>query len=274
MKKLSLILVLSFIVSVLGFQSCTDESATSQAPELPTPQMMLMDFNGFEKADPDSRSISNWFHAAVNVLFFTGTVVDGVAVPVTAFVTALHQDAVYQGNNTWMWTFTVAENGEEYIVELYGSLDMTDAEVDWNMYVTKTGVFTNFEWVTGSTAYDQSYSNFLLNGFADEEAGNYSPVEFLQIDYSKENNAYDEGIRYTLLLPEDPNMGSYIQYGRTASNADYPVFYDVYLSEVNNLTNIEVNPETNAGRVKDPRRFHDENWHCWDEFLRDIDCSL
>jgi len=116
MKKLSLIIVLSLFVSVLGFQSCTkEEDAAMRAPQLPKTQMMMMDFNGFDKVDPDQRSFSNWFHAAVNVYFWTATVYEVVKVPVVAFVAALQQEAIFQGNNTWMWTFTVNENGADYM---------------------------------------------------------------------------------------------------------------------------------------------------------------
>jgi hypothetical protein len=272
MKKLSLILVFSFLVSALGFQSCTQENDASQAPKLPQPQMMLMDFNGFDTVDPDSRSFSNWFHAAVNVYFWTRTVAEVIQVPVVAFVAALHQDAVYQGNDTWMWTFTVNENGEEYVVELFGTLDLAAEEVDWSMNVSKTGVFEDFPWVTGSTAFDESYSRFMLSGFQDEDAGNFAPMDFLMIEYNRELNTDLESIRYTVMVPGDPAAGSYIQYGKTA-NEEFPVFYDIYLTEENNTTNIEYNPQTRFGRVMDPKRFHDNEWHCWDGQGNDIICQ-
>jgi len=149
---------------------------------------------------------------------------------------------------------------------------MTNQEVDWAMYVTHTGVFEDYLWVTGSTAYDESYSNFLLNGFADEENGDYTPIEFLQIEYDQDLSIGTEGIRYTIVVPEDPASGSYIQYG-TAENEEFPVFYDIYLEKESNATMIQYNPETNYGKVKDVKRFHDEDWHCWDALGNDIICQ-
>jgi hypothetical protein len=271
MKKLSLIVVLSLFVSVLGFQSCTKEDEALKAPELPKTQMMLMDFNGFDKVDPDQRSFSNWFHAAVNVYFWTRTVYEVVHIPVTAFVVAINQQAVYQGNDTWMWTFSVNEGNAQYIVELYGTLDMLNEEVDWAMFVSSTGVFEEFPWVTGSTAFDESYSNFLLSTFADEEGGDYTAVEYLSIQYNKDLDTETEGIRYTIVVPGDPNNGSYIQYGNSVDE-EYPVFYDINSVEANNTTEIRFNPESKYGKVKDPKRFHDEEWHCWDAMTNDIEC--
>lgn len=272
MKKLSLVLVLSLLVSVLGFQSCTKENDALKAPKLPDTKMMMMDFNGFDKVDPDQRSFSNWFHAAVNVYFWTRTVVEVIQVPVVAFVAALQQDAVFQGNDTWLWSFTVNENGQQYTVELYGTLDMDNEEVDWAMYVTHSGGLQDFLWVSGSTAYDESYSNFLLNGFADEANGDYSELEFMTIEYSQDLATDTEGIRYTIVVPEAPENGSYIQYG-TEVNEEFPVYYDIFLSTENNTTMIQYNPESKYGRVQDEKRFHDNEWHCWDNFSNDIECE-
>ena len=267
MKKLSLIVVLSLLVSVLGFQSCMKEDQALKAPKLPDTRMIAMDFNGFDTVDPDQRSFSNWFHAAVNVYFWTRTVAEVLKVPVTALVVALHQEPIYQGEDTWMWTFTVNDNTGEYVVELYGTLTQME-EVNWAMYVTKTGEFNDFLWFTGATAYDESYSNWMLNTFA----ADLSPVEFLKIEYQQDMDSDTEQIRYTNIIPGDPGNGGYIQYG-TMVGEDFPVFYDVYNKKDNNYTLIQFDPQSKFGRVKDQKRFHDEVWHCWDNHTNDIDCE-
>ena len=272
MKKLSLIVVLSLLVSLLGFQSCMREDQALKAPKLPEAKMMIMDFNGFETVDPNQRSFSNWFHAAVNVYFWTRTVAEVIKVPVVAFVAALHQDAIYQGNDTWLWSFTVNEEGSQYTVELYGTLDMTNQEVDWAMYVSHSGVFDDFPWVSGSTAFDESYSHFLLHAFTDEAAGDYAPMDFLNIEYQQNLSDDTEQIRYTYVVPNDPGNGAYIQYG-TAVNDEFPVFYDVFNKVENNYTMIQYDPESRFGRVKDQKRFHDADWHCWDNLGNDIVCQ-
>ena len=38
------------------------------------------------------------------------------------------------------------------------------------------------------------------------------------------------------------------------------------------IIDIKWNYEQHFGRVKDPIHFEDENWHCWDEKLDDINC--
>ena len=83
---------------MLVFQSCTKEEdmQAMQAPKLPSEQMMVMDFNGFEQVEPDQRSFSNWFHAAVNVYFWTRTVYEILHVPVIALQVAFHQQAEYR----------------------------------------------------------------------------------------------------------------------------------------------------------------------------------
>src|SRR5210317_1809612 len=101
MKKLSLIFILSLLISVLSFQSCTKEEESMKAPTLPKTNMMAMEYNGFDTVDPDQRSINHWVFAAINVYFWTGTVANALHIPIVSFIAAVNQEAVYQGANTW-----------------------------------------------------------------------------------------------------------------------------------------------------------------------------
>jgi len=272
MKKAGIVIILSVLITVLAFQSCTkEESQALKAPQLPDAKMMAMDFNGFDTVDPDQRLVSNWLHAAVNVYFWTITVADIIKVPVMAVVGAFQQDAVYQGQNTWLWAYQVNLPEGNFTVELYGSLTDQD-EVHWEMYVSKEGEFDDVLWVSGATAYDQSYSNWILNKFSEDPADPYGEVPFISIEYSQDFEDETENIRYTNIIPGNPGNGGYIQYG-TIVDDDFPVFYDIYRIETDNYTMIQYDPVTKYGRVKDFQRFHDYEWRCWDANRNNIDCE-
>lgn len=270
MKKFRFVLILGMLLFVAGFQSCTQENQALKAPKIPDTKMLAMDFNGFDTVDPDHRSFSNWFHAAVNVYFWTRTVVEVLKVPVVALVGALHQHPIYQGEDTWLWSYSITVPEGEYHIELYGTLtDMN--EIQWRMYVSKTGDFSDFLWFSGATAYDESYSNWMLNTFSQDPADPFNEMEFIKIEYQKDLGNETEQIRYTNSIPGHDGNGGYIQYG-TQTVDDYPVFYDIYKIEEDNFTLIQFNPETKNGRVNDQKRFHNDEWHCWDENTNDIDC--
>ena len=48
--------------------------------------------------------------------------------------------------------------------------------------------------------------------------------------------------------------------------------YDIYNSEIDNLIEIKWNNPDRDGRVKDAEHYQDNEWHCWDNYLQDIDC--
>lgn len=271
MRKLSFVLAIAF--SFLMIQSCVKDQGSihdsKKAPELPAVESFTMIFEDFSQQRTgglNGRSVDNYLHAAMNVLVWNTVVTAHMYIPVVAFKEALRHKAVYQGNGIWMWSYDVTDNqNETYIVKLYGELLVND-EVKWDMYVSKIGGFSNMHWFTGITGKGNNYANWTLN------FDPIAPKPFVKIDYSKSSGS--ALIRFTNAIPNVPQNGGYIEYREAAIiGTAFDRSYDVFVAEMNNLLQINWNSQFKNGRVKDAKKFNDDEWHCWDRSYQNVDCN-
>ena len=267
MKNLSFILAL--VLSFAFMQSCEKEPIVYEptAPDLPLEESFIMAFNGFEDTDT-VKSFNNWFYAATNVVVWNTVLTLNLAVPVASFYESFKHNAVWQGNQTWLWAYGFNVNGEHYTAELYGKI-LNEEEVGWEMRISKAGLagFDDVEWYTGVTAIDRSYATWTLNH------NPYNPENFIGIDYHADNDNGAASIRYTNIIPGNPGNGGYIEYQEAHdATQTFNRSYDVYKIEFDNLLDIDWNSNTAEGRVKDPQKFQNEDWHCWDYQLQDTQC--
>jgi hypothetical protein len=275
MKKLSFVFALILSISII--QSCQkdpvfDPYEGQEAPQLPPAESFVINLLPFTQLDSltsneiDSRSVNNWGHSVANVLVWNTLLMVNMAVPTLAFYESFHHQAVYQGGGVWLWAYEVTDATGTYQAKLYGELLATD-EVKWDMYISKVGGFTQVLWYSGIVANDQSYANWTLNYNAS------NPTPFVSIDFLRNNGNDVASIRFTNIIPGNPENGGYIEY-RTGNvvPGEFDRAYDVYGAGIDNLLQINWDSVNKNGRVKDPNKFLDEEWHCWDTNLQDIDC--
>lgn len=74
------------------------------------------------------------------------------------------------------------------------------------------------------------------------------------------------------IKPGDAENGGYIKYGND-SVSELNAYYLIYNKGKDNLTDIYWSQKNKNGKVKDPLKFGDEVWHCWDSSLNDVECS-
>jgi hypothetical protein len=274
MKKLNLALVLS--LSIFLMQSCQKddlttpqiEQQTQEAPELPTVESFVMPFTAFDQfdAEDDSRTTGNWLYSASNVVAWNAILTLHLAIPIAAFYESFNHEVEYQGSGIWLWAYDVTENGSTYHAKLFAEL-LVNSEIKWDMYISEEGGFPEMHWYSGITAIDDSYATWTLN------YNPYNPISILRVDYLQNDGNGVESIRYTNIIPGVPENGGFIEYRKSNnSNIEFNRAYDVYKIENDNLLQINWNNPSNEGRVKDPVHFQDDQWHCWDTNLQDIDC--
>ena len=263
MRKVSSVLLLAGILLLSFTQSCTKQEAAI-APQLPPQESFVMEFNGFEDTDT-TKSFTNWFYAATNVAYWNIVINVGLAVPVASFKEAFNHEAIFQGNQTWKWVYSVTVDGITYTAELFGKI-LSAEEVQWDMYVSQQNGFTDFHWYTGVVKTDHSAAHWILF----KNIAN-TPVDMVDINYVKDVTAGTAQITYTNIEPNSLENGGYISYG--TQNEYYNANYDIYHTGQDNLTEIEANTSNNEGRVKDPNQFGDEEWHCWNHIRRNIVCE-
>lgn len=277
MKKLCFFLITALTLSL--FQSCEKDPIDNQteevAPKIPPQESFIMPFTGFEEVDTteftdvhaEARSVEtfqNWFYAGTNILVWNTVLTLNLAVPVASFGEAFNHDPVYAGNGVFEWAYSYNHLGSSYNAVLSGQFINNGADVEWVMSISKVGGFSDVVYYTGVVAADHSEANWTLYHRP------LNPEPYLGISYQKDASTNDFTIRYTNVVPNSPDNGQYIEY-RTSSDSNFNRAYDVFLN-TNNFLEMEWNEPANNGRVKNPHRFNDEEWHCWDIDLSDIDC--
>ena len=279
MKNLSYLFVLVLSISI--FQSCAKEDQDNEvAPNLPPVESFIMPFDGFEDADttgmmPNDGSganertptFHNWFYSATNVVVWNTILTVNLAIPVASFYGAFDNDAQFQGNGVWLWSYDFqGPAGINYTANLYGEL-VPGQQVNWEMFISQEGGFVDVLWYSGTTATDGSYAQWTLN----HQPNNLQPM--IGVEYNKDNGNGMESIRYTNIIPGNAGNGGYIEFRTTDDQTvDYNKAYDIFKAETDNLLEINWNKPNNNGRVKDEEKFGDTDWHCWDVNLQDTEC--
>ncbi len=264
------------ILASIYFTSCSEnETAITPAdsPTVPPQSTMIIDFNEFPdtsspgallKYEPvDTVLRGNWGWAAIHVGVWSTLIKVGMAIPVAAFVESFNHQPVQQPDGSWLWTYTLTISGIDHVVKLYGT-GVTNG-IEWRMLLTKTGFYTDFEWFTGFSNTPATEGNWTLNHKPDD------PVPFLYIEWSRNVEENSAEVKYTNIIPNSAENGSYIHYGKT-NDITYNRFFNIYGIEEDRLINVEWNYDQYYGRVKDPKHFGDNNWYCWDENLFDTLC--
>ena len=126
-----------------------------------------------------NKSYSNWFHAVTNVFFWNTVITLHAVIPVTAFAESFNHEPEYQGNLTWLWSYSYPLDGEVYSAKLYGTILGNEEEVHWQMIICQEGGFQDVKWYEGTTRIDGTTANWILY----KDAGN--PTEYIGIAYEK-----------------------------------------------------------------------------------------
>ncbi len=266
MKKVMFSMLVIGVIFSISFTSCKKEQ-NKPAPELPPQSSFVMDFSDFSNPDDTlaSRELAtyyNWGYAYANVAVWNTIIKVGLAVPVAAFKESFKHEAIYHPDeNNWTWSYNFVAGGVMHEAELTGYI-LNDT-VNWEMRITKDGQYSDFLWYYGKNSYDRSGGYWILY----EKPSN--PSELLRIDWTYDGNGIGD-IKYTNIVPGGDENGGYIYYG--TMDGDMTRFYHIYNKGKDNLTEIEWNHADHHGHVKDPLKYGDTDWHCWDTLLKDVDC--
>ena len=274
MKKI--IFFLSLALSIAVLQSCEKDPKPEDglAPQLPPAESFIKPFTGRKSVDTPGVSSDdlefrgptyrNSFHAASNVFVWNTVLAVNMAIPVASFLEAFNHNPTYEGNGIFVWSYDVQVAGQTYIASLSGQFVNNNEDVEWIMTVSQVGGFSDFVYYSGIVATDGSEATWTLNHKP------LSPEPYIGVDYQKNLATQDISIRYTNVIPNNPDNGDYIEY-RTDAAGDFNRAYDVNRG-ADDFLEILWNVPSNEGRVRHERRFGDTDWHCWDTQLMDTDC--
>ncbi len=264
---------------------------TTTAPTIPPASSLVIDFNNFYSGDsvtPTSGSAAplvqqasftsgsgdsyssapyaigtkqNWGFAALNVGVWSVIIVVGLAVPVAAFVESFNHVPQQQTDYSWIWSYNVTVGLVVYTAELHGKF--INNGVRWEMYISKQGEYTDFQWYYGESNLPATEGFWILKNKPSD------PTDLIRIDWERDLAGGTHDIKYTNIVPGGPENGGYIQHGVTAAEP-FDRFFDLFNKGQNNHTDIEWSSTTKEGRVKDANHFGDNEWHYWDSNHIDV----
>lgn len=271
-------ILVSVFVLLLGLANlqCSEDSGTNAGtgdtpPDLPPQSSFLIDFSAFPQGgqvagkaamSETTEAAANWLFAVGNVIAWNTLITVSLAIPVASYIEAFKHEPVQQNDGSWVWSYSFTV-GVQHTAELHA---VTDSEgIQWDMYVTKAGEYTDFHWYSG-------HSNlFTTDGFWILYLNPAETYEALRIDWDIDADTATANTKYTNIIPDNPENGGYINYGVT-TDEPLEAFYEIYNKGADNLTTIQWDRATKEGRVMDVNHFGDGDWHCWDTSLQDIEC--
>jgi hypothetical protein len=246
--------------------SCTKDDEDTQ-PDLPPLEALVMDFSDFTTMpDTNLKSTETYTHFAY--AFTTVSVwnlLTGLAmiVPVAAYAECFNHTPVYQGENTWEWSYSVPAGDYEYEAKLV-TKRINNETFSAKMYISMTGIFEDFIWFEGVVRYDRTYALWTVY----ESPTNN--VEWLSVEWNKNWEAGTSDITYTIIKDGASEYGSYISFGIT-DDTEYNAYY--YITGNEGWAEIKWNTTTKAGMIMSTTYFGDSEWHCWNESFQNIDCG-
>jgi hypothetical protein len=268
--------IVALVAAMIIVSGCSDDESITEpegeAPALPPQSSFIMSFSNFDTSSmgakwephsPQALTIQNWFFSAATVGAWNFVLTFTMAVPVASFVAAFGNSPVYEGEGWWVWSYDFTAGNVSHTADLKGRI-VADS-VEWEMYITRTGEYTDFNWYSGKHDLFATEGWWLLR----YNPGNSEP--WLQIDWERDTLNNVGELTYTIVESSAADFGGYINYGST-TGADYDCFFTIYDPSESRMTYIEWHHSDHDGRVKDNIRFGDDDWHCWDEQLQDIDC--
>lgn len=264
----SLVALSLFISLMLPFTAC-DKEPVDERPELPPMESLSMDFSDFESAPGGTKGTAvtygNFTHSYLSVIFWKVSSTVMMTLPVAAYGHALQQEAVYLGDHNWEWSYDFTFEDLDYTATLTATR-ISNEEFSMEMILAHAAIpGQGVKWFDGVIRYDHTHAlwNFYKQG----------TIKVLEAEWNKNFETEAGDLKYTYTEADQNETGSYILFKYMPGQV-YDAGYTISLAA--GTTEIEWNITSKEGRVKDPQKFGDSNWHCWDSQangLADKECD-
>jgi hypothetical protein len=273
LKKIGIYALLFAFTGLILISGCKPKNDYTK-PTIPPESAFAIDFSAMDsnqvKSMAEKEGAGNFLHAGVQVWIWSFLINATLAIPVAAYKVAISQVPENIDDDVWLWSFTVGVENNQYTAELTGKSVDEGANVEWNMdlsYDAPLIGFENFAWYTGTMNAEITEGQWILH------EGPFKDWKFIQIDWTRSLTADVWDIKYTNIKDGDGGIGDYINHGFTA-DTDFNAFFNIYDKSEDNLVQIQWNRTYNNGRVKNPKYFGNEEWHCWGQDYLDCECEV
>ncbi len=249
------------------------DTSSDSPPEIPPLSTLKIDFEVFptqasKLIDGQAQLIddvlrSDWIFSASVVAIWNTLLAATLTVPVAAYVESFNHQPELQSDGSWEWAYGFVAAELEHTARLQARL--LDGDVEWKMLISQEDAYTDVLLFSGLSNLVGTAGTWTLNtNIADL-------MPFIEVEWSRNASAGKLDITYTNIVPNGPENGGFIAASVGAEGL-FESTYQVFGKVQDNLTEIEWNPASKDGRVRDQDKFGDDEWHCWDESLLNIDC--
>lgn len=262
MKRLTLIVLISTFLVNCGSE---DNEVIPDAPSIPPLRSFVMDFSIEDLSSTGRQEAkNNWTVSVLSVAFWNTVITANRIVPAAAFTNAIGRtpnfDASIPG---WVWEYNFDVLGVTHTGKLIAKA--TSTEIQWEMLISRLGFYDEFSWFTGTSALNGLSGTWTLNRDTD------NPEPFTLIEWNRALDGTEADIKYTNIASSDSNFNGFI-FQKLTSDTGFDRFYDIFYPNNSSTVNIEWSSQSGNGRIKDPARFGDPDFKCWDETQEDIEC--
>ncbi len=271
-RMIASMIVVGLLVNGTGCTTPPDDGGgnTDEAPKIPPSSTFIIDFSDFEEEDDGpvlrTRGVlprANWGFAATSATIWNVIISINLAIPVASFAASFNNEPTLGPDGVWSWTYDFTAAGLLHSAELQGQIN--GANVTWNMFISREGDYTDFNWFTGTSNILATEGSWMLNRNPD------NPAPYIEITYNLNEDDGTGDIQYTNVVPGDADNGGFVFFG-ISNEEPFDANYQIYRKAADETTDIEWSRDTKDGRVKDASFFGDDEYRCWDEALTDIEC--
>ncbi|MCB9851158.1 MAG: hypothetical protein H6817_10700 [Phycisphaerales bacterium] len=268
------ILCTGLVLSATVLAGC-NTTEQEKAPDIPPESTMVMDFSDFGNEGitvSNARVVqsvpgTNWAGSVITIGIWSAIVTVTLVVPVAAFLESFNHEPTELENGDWQWAYEYRVSGVLHSAALQADVKLSG--VEWNMYISKEGEYTDYHWFSGQSNLAVTEGTWTLNYPPGVNADD--PAPFIFIEWTRDPNTMTGDIKYTNITDGMSDSNGFI-YSAITEDEPFDAYYTIYTDTNANTTGIEWNLTTKDGRVRDAQRFGDSDWHCWDEDLQNVEC--
>ena len=258
-NKLKLWSLIFFFFAVSACKK--DDTVISSPPLMPPRAAFVMDFTGYKYLH-QTKTYTNFNIAVTNVKPWYKLMEEILFIPFAAYKEALYVTPIKIDANSWQWEFDFTI--EKAYKGKLKSLRNGD-NIEWKMYVSKAGEFSDFLWYEGTTDYFATKASWLIY---DSPA---VPRKIIGVEWIlNEDKTYS--LEYKNIANGGRDFGSFIKYSTNVAD-EFNKSFDVYDKLNEHLSKIEWTKDNVSGRLQDSFSYGNSDWYCWNEDYQDTDCK-
>ena len=258
-----------------GEDADDDDVDVSEAPPLPPDASMVVDLSTFDETVPGAPgaastvSYKNFRNAATRVSAIGSALIAAATVPAAVFTAARLNEPTSEGDNTWVWSYSVTVDYITFTAALTG-IQNSDKSIDWSMVMSADAPLRpvqDFVWYTGTSNVTNLEGSWQFYDMTTPTEQN--PTITIDWTASEDDGKAKLTVENVDTRADSEYAGDVLDYDATENDAAVLSYEDSSEGEVWDIT---WNLDTGEGSLKVPEYNNGEK-ACWDANKQDAECE-